>query len=86
MMAALVLLFIRTDCPISNRYAPEISGSARVITASQFRLVYRVRLTPRPWRATNEYGLATFRDRHRSCLLAKSQGDGDAGSSRVCRE
>ena len=42
MMAALVLLFIRTDCPISNRYAPEIQRLYQSYHRQgiEFRLVY----------------------------------------------
>ena len=39
---ALVLLFVRADCPISNRYAPEIQRLHAVYGARgiEFRLVY----------------------------------------------
>jgi thiol-disulfide isomerase/thioredoxin len=39
---ALVLLFIRTDCPISNRYAPEIQHLYKTYEPQgvDFRLVY----------------------------------------------
>ena len=39
---ALVLLFIRSDCPISNRYAPELERLAREYAPAgiEFRLVY----------------------------------------------
>lgn len=39
---ALVLLFVRADCPISNRYAPEIQRLQKVYGARgvDFRLVY----------------------------------------------
>ena len=42
MNALLVLLFIRTDCPISNRYAPEIQRlyESYVRPGIEFRLVY----------------------------------------------
>jgi hypothetical protein len=39
---AVVLLFIRSDCPISNRYAPELERLARQYSPAgfEFRLVY----------------------------------------------
>ena len=39
---ALVLIFTRTDCPISNRYAPEIQRLYRKYSAQgiEFRLIY----------------------------------------------
>src|SRR5262249_10826420 len=39
---AVVLLFTRTDCPISNRYAPEIERLYRKYSPQgvEFRLVY----------------------------------------------
>jgi Redoxin len=39
---ALVLLFIRTDCPISNRYAPDIQRLYQEFSSKgiEFRLVY----------------------------------------------
>lgn len=39
---AVVLLFIRSDCPISNRYAPELERMAREYSPGglEFRLVY----------------------------------------------
>lgn len=42
MNALLVLLFIRTDCPISNRYAPEIQRLYQSYNRPgiEFRLVY----------------------------------------------
>ena len=45
MIAALVLLFIRTDCPISNRYAPEIERLYEAYRGKgiDFRLVYTER-------------------------------------------
>ena len=38
----MVLLFIRSDCPISNRYAPELERLAREYSPGgiEFRLVY----------------------------------------------
>jgi len=39
-----VLLFIRTDCPISNRYTPAIQAmSAHFATQAEFVLVYPIR-------------------------------------------
>ncbi len=37
---AVVLIFVRTDCPISNRYAPEIKRLAAQFTTSRFYLIY----------------------------------------------
>lgn len=39
---AVILIFLRTDCPISNRYAPEIKRLAAKFAPAQFdfRLVY----------------------------------------------
>ncbi len=39
-----VLLFVRTDCPVSNRYAPAIQEmSARYRTRTAFYLVYPIK-------------------------------------------
>ena len=42
MTALLVLLFVRTDCPISNRYAPEIQRlyESYARQGIEFRLIY----------------------------------------------
>jgi hypothetical protein len=39
---AIVFIFVRTDCPISNRYAPEVKRLAQRFAAKRirFRLVY----------------------------------------------
>jgi hypothetical protein len=37
---AVVLLFVRTDCPISNRYAPELERLAHAFPEMRFYLVY----------------------------------------------
>jgi hypothetical protein len=39
---AIVLIFVRSDCPVSNRYAPDISRLARAFSARgvRFHLVY----------------------------------------------
>jgi hypothetical protein len=41
-LAMTVLIFVSTDCPVSNRYAPEINRLYREFTPSgvRFRLVY----------------------------------------------
>ena len=62
-----VLLFVRTDCPISNRYAPAIQEiSARYDKGAKFFLVYPVPSdTPEQIRTqVKEYGykLAALRD------------------------
>ena len=41
-----VLIFVRTDCPISNRYAPEIQRLSRVYDKASFWLVYPDRKEP----------------------------------------
>jgi len=41
----LVLIFLRTDCPLSNRYAPEIQRLAGVHKEAEFRLVLPERLS-----------------------------------------
>ncbi|MDQ6665050.1 MAG: tetratricopeptide repeat protein, partial [Acidobacteriota bacterium] len=43
--AVLVLIFLRTDCPLSNRYAPEIQRLAGVHKEAEFRLVFPERLS-----------------------------------------
>jgi thiol-disulfide isomerase/thioredoxin len=62
-----VLLFIRTDCPVSNRYAPTIQElSARYAGHAAFFLVYPVKSeTPEQIRkhlADYNYHLPAFRD------------------------
>lgn len=61
MVAVLVLLFIRTDCPISNRYAPEIERIYENYNRPgvEFRLVYTERLIDAAGMARHksEYGL-----------------------------
>jgi hypothetical protein len=37
---AIVLLFVRTDCPISKRYTPEIKRLAEKFATSKFYLIY----------------------------------------------
>jgi hypothetical protein len=60
---ARVLLFVRTDCPITNRYAPEIQRLAREFTAqgADFWLVYpgRDEATPEIEKQIAEYSLPT---------------------------
>jgi thiol-disulfide isomerase/thioredoxin len=42
-VAVLVLVFVTTDCPISNRYAPEVQRlAARFAGQVEFKLVYPV--------------------------------------------
>ncbi len=41
----LVLIFLRTDCPLSSRYAPEIQRLASVHPEAEFRLVMPEKLT-----------------------------------------
>jgi thiol-disulfide isomerase/thioredoxin len=62
-----VLLFIRTDCPVSNRYVPTIQElSARYAAHAAFFLVYPVKSeTPEQIRkhlAEYDYHLPAFRD------------------------
>jgi thiol-disulfide isomerase/thioredoxin len=62
-----VLLFIRTDCPVSNRYAPTIQElSARYAPRAAFFLIYPVKSeSPEQIRkhvADYRYHLPTFRD------------------------
>ena len=48
-LAVLVLLFIRTDCPIANRYAPELERLHALYAPKgiEFRLIYaEPNLTP----------------------------------------
>ncbi len=75
---ALVLLFVSTDCPISNRYAPEIRRMAEELTPRgvSFRLVYP---TPEETAATirehvREYALPllALRDPHHA-LVARAE-------------
>ena len=62
-----VLLFVRTDCPISNRYAPTIQKmSSRYGARTSFYLVYPIKseTTEQIRKHLNEFGyhIATLRD------------------------
>jgi hypothetical protein len=73
---AVVLLFVRSDCPISNRYAPEIEGLyAKYSPASvDFRLIY------------TEAGLSSAAmEHHREEYGYKIPGELDAGHRYVKR-
>ena len=70
-----VFLFVRTDCPISNRYAPAIQEiSSRYDKGAKFFLVYPVRAetTEQIRNHLKEYGykLAALRDPDRTLVRA----------------
>jgi thiol-disulfide isomerase/thioredoxin len=70
-----VFLFVRTDCPISNRYAPAIQEmSSRYEKGAEFFLVYPVRseTTEQIRNHLKEYGykLAALRDLDRRLVRA----------------
>jgi AhpC/TSA family len=72
-----VLVFIRTDCPISNRYAPTIQGlSAQYEGQAAFWLVYpdKTESTTAIQKHLREYGykLQALRDRQHT-LVKRSQ-------------
>ena len=72
----IVLVFIRTDCPISNRYAPEIQRLAAEFTNVSFWLVYPDKTeTPQSiQKHLSDYGykLPALRDIHHD-LVRKAQ-------------
>jgi thiol-disulfide isomerase/thioredoxin len=73
----IVLLFVRTDCPISNRYAPAIQElSSRFGKSSEFFLVYPVRsdTTEQIRNQLKEYGykLRALRDPDYTLVRASS--------------
>lgn len=59
--AIVVLIFVRTDCPISNRYAPELQRLSREFSERgvTFRMVYpdRAETLESARRHAREYGL-----------------------------
>ena len=74
---AIVLLFIRTDCPISNRYAPELQRLQRQFRDVRFWLVYPNDEVAAIERHVKEYGYdraAALRDpQHALVKLAGAQ-------------
>jgi hypothetical protein len=77
-LAMTVLIFVSTDCPISNRYAPEIKRLHDEFTARgvRFRLVY-----PNPLdseaaisKHLEEYGYPPIAQRDRDHTLVKKAG------------
>ena len=74
----LVAIFLRTDCPIGNRYAPKISKLAAEFQSSdlQFTLVYpnQNETAEKIRQHLNEYSLdlTAYRDPHRT-LVAQAQ-------------
>jgi peroxiredoxin len=71
-----VLIFVRSDCPISNRYAPEIKRLAAQFATSQFYLVYpgadESIEAIRQHQQAYEYNLEALRDPHHE--LVKTTG------------
>jgi hypothetical protein len=77
-LAMTVLIFVSTDCPISNRYAPEIKRLHDEFAAKgvRFRLVY-----PNPLddaaaisRHVVDYGYPPIAERDRNHVLVKMAG------------
>lgn len=77
-LALTVLIFVSIDCPVSNRYAPEVKRIYDDFAPSgvRFRLVY-----PNPLdgdeaisRHVREYGYPPIGERDRDHLLAKTAG------------
>lgn len=77
-LALTVLIFVSIDCPVSNRYAPEIRRIYDDFAPSgiRFRLVY-----PNPAdtdeaiiRHLSEYGYPSIAERDRNHRLAKTAG------------
>ena len=74
---ALVFIFVRSDCPISNRYAPEVKRLAQKFAdKAKFRLIYpgadETSETIRRHLSDYEYALEALRDQQHA--LAKLVG------------
>jgi hypothetical protein len=73
-----VLIFVSTDCPISNRYAPEIKRLYDEFTPRgvRFRLVYPNPLDGEPAisRHLREFGLPSIAERDRDHSIVKMAG------------
>jgi hypothetical protein len=77
-LAMTVLIFVSTDCPISNRYAPEIRRLHDEFTPRgvRFRLVYPNPLDSEADISAHlaEYGYPQIAERDRDHLLVKKAG------------
>jgi hypothetical protein len=77
-LALTVLIFISTDCPISNRYAPEVRRLYDEFTPRgvRFRLVYPNPLDGEPAinRHLLEFGLPAIAERDRDHTIVKMAG------------